>query len=304
MAGTVNTQLTGRKTDNLTVTVYNSQGSQAFAPISYPSQQATQANQPISDKFRTLLPVGQYGSVTATWGTTGSVTVPVTFYMLGLTHFTQYNTPYHSQCTGNPESVLIVNKMDSQLCYYQDAMLGTDFANSVFQNGTGVNDLNGTNTVLKSYAAGAKNICPLYPGYDSHHTFFSVDTGGNPITNINGSHWSVVLSDGTGPGSGSALNNYNPPPGSVATAPDVTNQNGSPPVYQWSDPILLFDQSDNNDPRWPRSVQDLCLACGGQGTQTPSANAHIDMYNGTSQSCSAHSVGDYGSGQYYAIRLR
>jgi hypothetical protein len=312
MAGTVNTQLTGRKTDNLTVTVYNSQGSQAFTPISHPSQQATQANQPISDKFRTLLPVGQYGSVTATWGTTGSVTVPVAFYMLGLTHFTQYNTPYHSQCTASPQFVWVVDKIDSQLCHLSGFdNMGTQFINAAGGdlNGTGVDDVNGTGlgTVLKAYYAGAGSLCPLLPGTDANHTFYSVDTGGNSLTKIIGSHWgtdaSVVLSDASGPGPGStALNNYNPQPGSVATDPLVTNTGGS--LYVWGDAILVFDQNDNNDPRLLRSVQDLCKGCKGQGTQTPNAHAHIDMYNGTSQSCSAGAVGDYGTGQYFAIRLR
>jgi hypothetical protein len=151
------------------------------------------------------------------------------------------------------------------------------------------------------------------PGADDAHTFYSVDTGGNPLTKIIGSHWTpattVVLSDASGPGAGStALNNSNPQPGSVATDPLVTNQNrtspGSPPVYVWGDPILAFDQNDTNDSRGPRSVQDLCPKCSGQGTQTPSVLAHIDMYNGTNQSCIPGVVGDYGTGQYFAIRLR
>ncbi len=300
MAGKVNTQLTGQKTSVLTIAIENSQGQQV---LSTPHASA-QAGNSFSDSFRTLLNVGQYGSVTATWDTS-SVTVPASFYMIGLTHVTQYNTPYHSQCSSNQQPALIIDKMDSQLCYYQDVMLGADFlaAAGSNRNGTGVYDANGTNTVLKTYYAGAMNICPLYPGFDAAHTFFSVDMGGNPITKINGTNYQVVLSDGTGPGSGSALNNYNPPPGSLATDPNVTNA-GSPPVYIWSDAILVVDQSDSNDSRGLRSVQDICPACAGQGTQTSASHAHIDMYNGTSQSCSAGAVGDYGSGQWYAIRLR
>ena len=307
MAGSIKTDLTGQnKTGNLTVAINNSQGQEV---LSKPHNSA-QAGDSFTDTFRTLIQAGQqYGSVAVTWDiATVTIPFPASFFTIGLTHFTQYNTPYHSSCSGNPQPALLINKIDSQYCYYQDVMLGSDFAKAVFQNGTGVWDVNGTNTVLKSYDAGAKatpkNIgCPLYEGFDNRNTFFSVDAGGNPITKINGSHWSTVLSDGTGPGNGSVLNNYNPPPGSLATDPNATNK-GSPPVYLWSDALLLFDQSDKNDSRWLRSVQDLCPACAGQATEQPGAPAHIDMYNGTSQSCVAHSVGDYGSGYYYAIRLR
>jgi hypothetical protein len=66
--------------------------------------------------------------------------------------------------------------------------------------------------------------------------------------------------------------------------------------------MLLFDQSDSNDSRGLRSVQDLCDACKYQATQSANTYAHMDMYNGQSQSCNANAVGDYG--YYYAIRLR
>jgi hypothetical protein len=88
----------------------------------------------------------------------------------------------------------------------------------------------------------------------------------------------------------------------VATDPFVTNTGGS--LYQWGDAILVFDKSDNNDARGLRSVQDYCGACSHQGQQTQSGLAHIDMYNGTNPSCDPGTVGDYGTGQYYAIRLR
>jgi hypothetical protein len=107
----------------------------------------------------------------------------------------------------------------------------------------------------------------------------------------------MVLSDGTN--SVSDLNNNNPPPGSLATNPNITTP--KPNCFcAYADAILLLDQNDNNDARGLRSVQDLCPACsGGFG---PNAVAHIDMYNATSQSCSAGAVGDYG--QRFAIRLR
>jgi hypothetical protein len=249
-----------------------------------------------SDSFRTLIQAGQqYGNVTATWDA-ASVTVPVSFFTIGYTHFTQYITPYHSSCSGTPQTASIIYKMDARYCYYRTLKLVPQFVNSVNLNGTGVYDSNGTNTVLKAYAAGARNVCSTY-GFPSTQTFFSVDAGGNPLATITGTH-TKVLSDATG--SGSVLNKSNPPPGSLATDPTATNT-GSQPVYLWSDAILLFDQNDNNDSRGLRSVQDLCPDCSGQATQQ-STPAHIDMYNSTSTSCIAHAVGDYG--YYYAIRLR
>ncbi len=307
MNGKINTQLAGQnKTGDLSVAVNNSQGQQMLLT----PHSSAKAGDSFSDSFPTLIQAGQqYGSVTVTWDSASVlIPFPVSFFTIGRTHFTQYNTPYYSSCSSSLQPALIINKIDAQYCYYQDVMLGSVFAQAVFQNGTGVWDANGTNTVLKSYDAGSKATptkigCPLYPGFDSDHTFFSVDAGGNQITKINGSHWSAVLSDGSGPGTGLDLNNYNPPPGSLATDPTATN-NGSL-VYRWSDPILLFDQSGNSDSRGLRSVQDLCPACAGQATeQSVSTPAHIDTYNGASHSCSAHSVGDYGNGPYYVIRLR
>jgi hypothetical protein len=302
MAGKITTQLVGQKMAALTVNLNNTQGT---TMLSTPHASAQGGNSFI-DSFRTLIQAGQqYGTVTAAWDST-SVSVPVTFYTIGLTHFTQYNTPYHSRCPANAQNALIIDKIDSQYCWARGAALGAAFIASVFQNGTGVRDVNGTNTVLKSYDAGAKATptsigCPLYPGFDNAHTFFSVDAGGNPIENINGSRWSTVLSDGTG--TGSVLNKLNPPPGSLATDPTATNKGSL--VYKWSDAILLVDQSDSNDQRGLRSVQDYCPACSAQATeQSAGSPAHIDMYNGQSQSCSAGSVGDYANGYYYAIRLR
>ena len=227
------------------------------------------------------------------------------FFTIGLTRFTQYNTPYHSQCPANPEPVLIIYKIDKTspgYCYYQDAMLGHDFiiAAGANLNTTGVVDMNGTNTVLKAYQAGAMNVCPLYSGTgatDAAHTFFSVDVGGNPITTVTGSNWKTTLSDGTNTASSVNKNN----PGSLATDPTATDQ-GASSVYLFYDPVLLVDQNDNNDARGLRSVQDICPGCSGQAIQQGDTSAHIDMYNAVSNSCSARAVGDYG--QYYSIRVR
>ena len=320
MAGKITTNLTGQpKVSDLTITLNNSSGQQT---LSIPHASASggtnncssnpSAQGCFSDSFRTnpMFQPGQYGSVTATWDTmTASATL--SFYNIGNTHFTQYNTPYQTSCSGAPVGVAIYNRMDSQNCYYSwTTTLPSDFAFAVSQNGTGVTS-NGT--VLKSWGAGAQNVCTQLPdGYDAGHTFFSVDTGGNPITKITGSN-NTVESDASL--SGSALNNSNPMPGSVAT--DYCATQGAPPsqktcpsgmvspsTYVYSDPILLFDQNDNNDSRQLRAVQDLCPACAYHGTQSGSTSAHIDMYNGTSNACSANAVGDYGSGYYNSIRVR
>ena len=292
MAGKITTHLAGQKAADLTVNLNNSQGTTMFST----PHTSAQGGNSFSDGFRTLIQAGQqYGTVTASWDTT-TLSVPVSFFTIGYTHFTQYNTPYHSSCSGTPQETSVVYKMDAQNCYYRPVMLVPAFIDSVKLNGTGVYDANGANTVLKSYAAGAMNVCPA--GFASE-TFFAVDAGGNPIATITGTH-NKVLSDATG--TPSTLNKNNPQPGSLATDPSKTNS-GSPLTYLWADSILLFDSSDRNDARGLRSVQDLCPACRGQATQQSSNSpAHIDMYNATSSSCSARAVGDYG--YYYAIRLR
>jgi hypothetical protein len=227
------------------------------------------------------------------------VTVPVSFLMIGLTRFSQYNTPYESQCA-TPQQNAVVITMGSPpggFCYFNPVVLGSTFAAQVTTNGTGVSNSNG---ILKAYKAGAMGVCQLLPGMIFSSTFFSVDIGGNPITTITGTG-NKVLSDGTG--SINSNNKNNPPPGSLATDPGATApRNGS--TFLYGDEILLIDQNNNNESRGIRSVQDLCPACSGGfgGLTWPNTVAHIDMYNGTSQSCSVHNVPDYGN--FYAIRLR
>jgi hypothetical protein len=153
---------------------------------------------------RTSLSPGQYSSVVATWDDI-SLTVPVSFYVIGNTRFSQYNTPYESQCSANPQAAQIIYKMDAQFCYYQNVQMGSQFMSQVGINGTGVN-LSGT--VLKAYNALAATVCSLNAGFSSVNTFFSVDAGGRPITKIQGTNVTVV-SDGTG--TASLPNNNNPP---------------------------------------------------------------------------------------------
>lgn len=255
---------------------------------------------------RTSLQPGQYTGVTATWNTTSVTTSagsPTGFYVLGLTRFSQYNTPYASDqsCQGTPQQATIIYKIDSTDCWYQDVMLPSAFISRVTGvGGTGTGIYN--NTVLKGYNAGAGKTCPLWGnGFNAGNTFYSVDSGGHQLTAIIGANWrqGYVLSDGRG--YPSVFNLGNQRPGTVATDANITPSSATP-GFQYGDAILLFDQGDNNDSRLLRSVQDKCPACSGQFGQPYWGNtvAHIDMYNGTNQSCSLNN--DYG--QYYAIRLR
>ena len=251
---------------------------------------------PIDSLKRTSLAVGQYGNVSATWDNT-SLTVPVAFYENGLTRFSQYNTPYSqdSSCGANQQTAYIFVAMDAKYCYYtNDTTLGAVFMSQVYTNGTGVI---GSNQVIKSYNAGASNICvQLPPGATTHNAFFAIDTGGKPIPTIQGAGNSV-LSDGTG--TPSPLNHGNQPAGSVAALP--AGLVPAPP-FVFGDQILLVDQNDIDDSIGARSVQDLCPGCGAgsYGTQWGNTVAHIDTYNGSRQSCGVGT--DYGN--RYAIRLR
>jgi hypothetical protein len=351
MAGKITTQLTGQKTADLTVNLNNSQG---VMMLSTPHSSAQGGNS-FSDSFRTLIQAGQqYGTVTANWDNTkpcdqtnsSCVSVPVTFFTVGYTRFTQYNTPISSDksCSGATQPAIIICGIDKDCggnpspgyCYYKSAMLGANFIARAGPNreGTGLWDVNGNTTVLKTYGAYGDDKtqpCPLLSaaegGLDAAHTFYSVDTGGKPITKIDGAH-SRFLSDATN--NPNPFNKNNPPPGSVATDVCATNTPSpiwkcnpvtSPPVYIWSDALLLFDPGDindakcrswnnNDDTKCLRSVVDLCPACKYRATeqttcshQAPQQNdgcAHIDMYNGTDRSCSINT--DYG--YYYAFRLR
>ena len=128
--------------------------------------------------------MGQYGTVAASWGTI-TVSVPVAFYNVGYTRFSQYNTPYEPDpsCNGSPQTAWIVNKIDKEadgICYYHEVSLGSKFMSQVggVGNGTGTGAL-GTGQVVNSYAAGAKNVCSPAPRGSAANTFFAVDVGGN-----------------------------------------------------------------------------------------------------------------------------
>ena len=241
---------------------------------------------------RTSLAVGQYGLVTATWGD-ASVSVPVNFYIIGNTRFSQYNFPYESQCSSNAQQAWIIYKIDSSAggsCYYRSVSLGSRFMTQTVVNGTGVSN---TNEILKSYDAGAKYICSPAPGGNKDNTFFAVDAGGSSINKITGK-CNTVLSDGTR--QPNSLVNDNPLAGTLATSPAPA---GISSIYACSDQVLMIDQSNNYD---LRTVQDTCPACNaGFGSEWGGTVAHIDTFN-SAQTCNPNDLGDYGN--RVAIRLR
>lgn len=99
--------------------------------------------------------VGQYGSVVAT-SDSMTVTVPVTFYVIGNTRFSQYKFPYESQCPANPKLAWVVYKMDASPngnCYYIPVSLGANVIAQTIRNGTKVSV---DNEILKSYASRSK----------------------------------------------------------------------------------------------------------------------------------------------------
>ncbi len=145
--------------------------------------------------------------MTSTWDDV-SVTVPVSFYVIGNTRFSQYNFPYESQCSANPQPAWIINAIDN-VCHYQSTTLGAQFITQTNINGTGISL---GNQVLKKYSiSGASLVCPPAPGGNGNgsDTFAAVDAGGSRITKITGTN-NTVLSDGTA--FPNVFVNNNPPP--------------------------------------------------------------------------------------------
>jgi hypothetical protein len=58
--------------------------------------------------------------------------------------------------------------------HYQNAMMGAAFINAAGPNlnCSGVYDVKRNQYILKAYAAGASNFCPLYPGTGAVHVLF------------------------------------------------------------------------------------------------------------------------------------
>jgi ribosomal protein S27AE len=189
---------------------------------------------------------------------------------------------------------------EESYCYWKKVQLGSQFVTQVIRNGTGVI---GTNEIVKAYNAGARNVCHVPTGGTTNNSFFSVDTGGNPITKIKGSH-NTVLSDATG--TPNPFNNNNPglpeATGSIAVLPNDPISPTAPAFpFVFGDQLLLIDQNDVNDALGPRSVVDYCPDCG-PGSFAAPAVAHVDVFN-SRQSCGTGS-GYKNDAPFVTIRLR
>ena len=123
--------LLGGKTDYLTVTL--TPAAQGATPIALPNALGSNnlvsgapspgANYLYSMSLQSL-PLGQYGTLTANWGNI-TTSVPLAFYNVGLTRFSQYNTPYEPSCNSSPQVAYLVYKIDQEYCYYQRVSLGS-----------------------------------------------------------------------------------------------------------------------------------------------------------------------------------
>lgn len=111
---------------------------------------------------RPAMPQGTYNKVNVLWKTLayrrdGTVvehtvqdvfTPPSAIKVLGLTRYSQYNTPAESQCTSATEEQWVVDSLTS--CNFTSVQLKSDFVSQVKANGTGVSAAYG---VVKSGAA-------------------------------------------------------------------------------------------------------------------------------------------------------
>ena len=307
----VTLQLTGsHKSGNLNVAINGTSPDPVNAATSIALANVSDASSTFSQTYslkRTSLAPGLYAAVVAKWDNI-TLSVPVSFYVLGLTRFSQYNTPYEQNCHTNLQTAHIYIAVGATECYYYDAQLGSTFMSQVYINGTGVL---GSGQVLKSYNAGASNVCALptdSPGATNQNTFFAMDTGGKPILKITGANYRTPLSDGTG--TVNPLNGNNPadrPAHVAARSVRVAGRSVLASPFMFDDQILLIDQNNLVDSRTNglRAIEDLCPGCG-SGSYGPPAwgnsVAHIDMYNGTSNSCRVSDVPDYG--YRTVIRLR
>ncbi len=294
----VTTTLSGsQKTGNLSIVI------DGGSTKTLSSHSSASSGNSFSDSLgRSSLAVGQYGSVVATWDDV-SVTVPVSFYVLGYYRFSQYNTPYENQCSANPQSVWILYSVAGDTCSYKATTLGSKFASQTNINGSGVSVNHG---LLYSYSTSLdKNgnlppgACPQAPGdtsNDGSGTFLAVNTTGQPFTVAKGS-CNSALSDGTG--LTSPVNNNNPPAGSLAHAVGATAPGSS--TLGCGDQVMMIDQNNAFD---LRSVQDLCGNCAqssSYGAAWGNTVGHIDTYT-SATTCNPNTLGDYGN--RIAIRTR
>ena len=217
----------------------------------------------------TQVPPDTYDSADGTWKANvpsvseiQSVNVPsngfARYWMyLGLTRFTQYNTPHESGCSGGTQPMNIFNRSS---CTYVSGQLNSDFVYQTVLNGTGMSNAYG---LLKPLGiTNARRLCGkgLPPGASSENTFVQVST-------VTGSCNTQIAADH-----------------SVATFPNPNGANGT--LYLVCDDSLNLDESDNTTD-YTRGVADKCPACAG--------GHHIDSYTDNT-ACEAHgAIGDLGN---------
>ncbi len=225
----------------------------------------------------TAVPPDTYSTADGTWdanlpGGSGeqSVNVPsVTFakewIYLGLTRFSQYNTPYESQCSGGTQQMYV---FDRSSCTYISGQLNSQFVSKTQLNGTGMSINYGLLKPLGSTNAGKLCKGKLPAGASSLNTFVQVSTvTGSCNTAITANH-------------------------SVATWPNPNGKEEPPALLLCKDSLNL-DNSDNTT-AYTRVVADKCPACIDGG--------HIDSYT-DNQACDAHgAIGDLGN--YYTSTTR
>jgi len=230
--------------------------------------------QPFSLQRTTLSP-GQYSSVAATWDDL-SVSVPISFKVLGPYRFSQYNVPTESACSGATAPAFVINTYTTghnPACVFYPADLNSTFIGRTVLNGTGNSISFG---LIKPWGTTwAAKYCPVPPltGATENNTFVQVSS-------VTGS-CNTALTPGT----------------SVAVSPDPTSAPSD--QLQCSDNVLLVDSSDNTNSIMV--VGDTCPACsGGFNGQ----NGHIDVFSSlpTCQGSGDGAVVDYGN--FTAIRTR
>jgi hypothetical protein len=178
------------------------------------SQTTTTYYQPangVQAKFdRLKIPKGTYPKLNVKWNTVsyrfganpvmhtveGSLTPSKPWNVLGVTRFSQYNTPAETQCVGSPATVWKVDSVDT--CNFEEVQLKSDFVSQVQLNGTGKSEGYG---ILKAGAATSlKKSCKgKFPdGADQNNSFVQVSS-------VTGACNKVLV-----PNDSIAMNPYNP----------------------------------------------------------------------------------------------
>jgi len=224
---------------------------------------------------RATLPTGQYGTITATWGSF-SLPVYVAFNVLGTTRFSQYTTSVENSCTGSAVPVFIFVNNTQGGCYGFFGSVRSDFLSYTVTNGSGSSTSYGllkpwSATWLHSTQSGLPDPCPVppLPGVSPNNTLVAV-------TQNTGQCYNMTMVAGT----------------SLATYPGPLDSGSS---WNCGDSVLLVDPNTGGA-NSVRVVQDRCPAC--------SDGAHIDAYSANT-SCNPHLNIDLtppSGGKFTAIR--